>query len=191
MQLISCSPKLRIDIRPEKQNYTPKGDELPTTKALFVQFYPGGTVPDHARELANQLPGLWQGVARDEDPFTTRIGWWDSFAAQKDLDWDDEDRLFVEEKILRVGDPNIMLVEEPKVAAPYALYDKHRRTQGQRKLEHVIADIQQAHELAGFAVGDAVAYERQNLNDQRIVDALYGLETADVAESAQEEVVRA
>lgn len=190
MQLISCSPKLRIDIRDEQQPFTPQGDKLPLKPALFVQFYPGGNVPDHARALADQLPGLWQGVGRDEDPYVTRIGWWDSFAAQKDLDWSDEDRVFVEDKILRIGDPNVMVVEDMKVPAPYALYDKHRKTAGRRTVEHVVADITQAYELAGFSVGDAVAYERQNLNDQAVIDALYGLESAESVEEA-EELVRA
>lgn len=190
MQLISCSPKLRIDIRDETQPFTPQGDKLPLKPALFVQFYPGGTVPDHARALADQLPGLWQGVGRDEDPYTTRIGWWDSHAAQKDLDWSDEDRVFVEEKILRIGDPNVMLVEELLLAPPYAKYVAHRKTQGKRTIEHVVADITQTFEVAGFDVGAAIAFEKQNGNDQKVIDALYGLEVEAPAEGS-EELVRA
>lgn len=186
MQLISCSPNLRIDIRPEKPNFTPKGDALPTTPALFIQFFPGGSVPAHARELADQLPGLWQGVGRDEDPYTTRIGWWDSFAAQKDYDWSDEDREYVERRILEVGDPNVMVVEELRLEAPYAKYDAHRKTQGQRKLEHVLADIAQTYEVAGFDIEQAVAYERQNGNDQKVIDALYGLVPVDASVELEE-----
>ena len=190
MQLISCSPKLRIDIREEKPNYTPTGHALPSTPALFVQFYPGGSDHPRARELADQLPGLWQGVGRDEDPYTTRIGWWDSFAAQADYDWSDEDREFVERRILEVGDPNVMVVEEVALDAPYAKYDAHRKVQGKRTIEHVIADITQTFEVAGFDVEAAVAYEKQNGNDQRVIDALYGL-VADEGAAETEELVRA
>lgn len=185
MQLISCSPRLRIDIRPEQTNFTPKGDRLPDSPALFIQFFPGGSVPAHIKEKAEQLPGLRQGIGRDEDPYITRIGWWDSFAAQKDLDWSDADREYVEQRILKVGDPNILLVEDERVLAPYANYDKHRKTQGQRKLEHVLADIATVYETAGFDVGQAVAYEKQNLNDAKVIDALFGLE-APVDEPVEE-----
>ena len=186
MQLISCSPRLRIDIRPERANYTPKGDPLPTTPPLYVEFQPGGSVPAHARELAEQLPGLWQGVGRDEDPYVTRLGWWDSHAAQIDHGWSDEDRSFVEQRILAIGDPNVMVVEVPRVPAPYAKYDAHRRTQGQRKLEHVLADIAQTYEVAGFDVEQAVAYEQQNLADERVLEALRAL-----APEGAEELVKA
>jgi hypothetical protein len=188
--LISCSPKLRIDIRAEKRNFTPKGDELPESKALFVQFYPGGTVPDHAKDLVERLPGFTQGVSRDENPYESRIGWWDSVAAQADYDWSDEDREYVEEKILRIGDPNIMVVEEVKVEAPYEKYLQHRKTQGKRTLEHVIADITQTYEVAGFNVEQAVSFEKQNGKDQKVIDALYAL-VADAPETETEELIRA
>jgi hypothetical protein len=155
-----------------------------------VQFYPGGSVPDHARALADQLPGLWQGVGRDEDPYTTRIGWWDSFAAQKDHDWSNEDREYVEQRILTIGDPNVMLVEDLKIPAPYAKYAAHRKTQGKRTLEHVIADITQTYEVAGFDVGQAIAFEKQNLNDEKVIAALYALAT-EAPETETEELIRA
>lgn len=176
MQLISCSPRLRIDIRAEQTNFTPKGDRLPDSPALFIQFFPGGSVPAHIKEKAEQLPGFRAGIGRDEDPYITRIGWWDSVAAQNDYGWSDEDRKYVEARILQVGDPNILLVEDEKVEPPYVKYDQHRKTVGKRTLEHVVADITAAYEMTGFSVGQAVAYEKQNLNDQSVIDALYGLE---------------
>lgn len=184
LQLLSCSPRLRIDIRPEVANFTPKGDPLPTSPALYIQFQPGGGPAKNFRDLADKLPGLWQGVGRDEDPYETRIGWWDSNVAQVEHGWSDADREFVEAKILRIGDPNVIVVEEPRVAAPYGRYDEHRRTQGRRTVEHVVADIQQTYALAGFDVDLAVLYEQQNLNDERVIAALYAL----VPERASAEV---
>ena len=186
MQLISSSPELRIDIRAEESQWSPKKEFMGTTKPLFVKFFRGGNVPEHVKALADQLPGLRQGIGPEGDPYLDRIGWWDSYAAQKDYDWSDEEREFVEQRILQIGDPNVLVVEAPRVPAPYAKYDAHRRTQGQRKLEHVLADIAQTYEVAGFDVEQAVAYEQQNLADERVIEALRAL-----APEGVEEVVAA
>lgn len=185
MQLISCSPGLRIDIRAERANYTPTGHPLPTTPQLFVQFYNGGSVPRHIIERVEELPGFRQGIGRDEDPYLTRVGWWDSIVAQDDYGWSDEDREYVEQRILQIGDPNVLLITEARVEAPYAKYDDHRRKQGKRTLEHVLADIGSTFELAGFDVGQAVAYEKQNGNDPKVLEFLGGLGSP-VAEDSEE-----
>jgi hypothetical protein len=88
-----------------------------------------------------------------------------------------------------VGDPNVVLVTEVLVEAPYAKYDDHRKKQGKRTLEHVLADIGSTFELAGFDVGQAVAYEKQNGNDPRVLEFLGGLGSPVVEDS--EELVRA
>lgn len=190
MQLISCSPRLRIDIRDGKTNYTPKGDVASVDPPLYVQFQPGGGPAKNFRDLADQLPGLWQGVGRDEDPYETKIGWWDSHVWQQELGLSDADREFAEAKLLRVGDPNVIVVEQPRVSAPYGRYDEHRRTQGRRTVEHVVADITQTYELAGFDVEQAVLYERQNLNDEKVVSAIYAL-LGDTAAAEVEDVIAA
>ena len=190
MQLLSCSPNLRIDIREERRNFTPKGDELPKSPELYVKFWNGGGAPDHLKARVEELPGFRQGIGPEDDPFLTRIGWWDSVVAQADHGWSDEDRVFVEERILQVGDPNVLVITEVQLPAPYDKYDQHRKTQGKRTLDHVIADITATYELAGFDVEDAVAYEKQNLADQRVIDALYGLVPGGV-EANVEELVRA
>ena len=175
MQLISCSTGLRIEIRGERENFTPKGDRLPTSPALSVQFVPaGGGVPDHLKAEVEKIPGYRQGLGRDEDP-ETRIGWWDSRVAQSDLGWSDVDHDYVVERLRTIGDPNILEVTEVQVLTPYAKYDTHRKTQGKRTLEHVFKDISETYDLAGFDIEQAVAYERQNQNDEKVIDFLRGL----------------
>jgi hypothetical protein len=187
LQLVSCSTNLRIDIRPEKANYTPKGDLIGVDQPLFVQFRPGGNVPDYAKELVTTLPGFTTGIARDEDPYQTRLGWWDSVVAQHDHGWTDDDREYVEQRILAVGDPNIVALSEPVAVAPYTNWAKHRKVQGRRTLDNVIADIQAVWDTAGFDVGQAVAHERQNGNDPRILEFLQGL----VGQESDVEIVAA
>jgi hypothetical protein len=175
LQLISCAPKLRIDIRGEQPNYTPNGNPLPPTPALYVQFDRGGNVPDHARALVEQLPGFRMGVGRDEDPYSTRLGWWDSRVAQDQFNWSEEDHDFVCERLRRVGDPNVLEITEVKVEAPYAKYDDHRKVHGKRTLEHVFSDIGSTYSLAGFNTEQAALYERQNLNDEKVLEFLGSL----------------
>lgn len=190
MQLICCSARLRIDIRAPKSNYTPKGDIISVDPELFVQFEPGGNVPDHARAEVERLPGFRQGVSRDEDPFVTRLSWFDTVEGQKRYGWSDEDRAFVEKRLLEIGDPNVIVLDEQKVASPYGNYDKHRKTQGKRTLEHVFADLRNAYETAGFDVEQAVAYERQNGGDPKVAEFLSTL-AADAPAAESDELVAA
>lgn len=171
MQLISCSTGLRIDIRAEKQNYTAQGHMAEPTRALYVQFQHGGSVPDYARTEVEKLPGFRAGIGRDEDPYLTRLGWFDTAVP----DWTPEEREFVEQRLLQIADPNVLVLEQQRVAAPYGKYDQHRKVQGRRNLEHVMADIQAAYDLAGFSAAEAVVYEQQNLNDPQVVEFLSGL----------------
>lgn len=185
IQAVSCSPKLRIELRPERENFTPKGDRLPTTPPLYAQFQPGGNVPDHARAEVEKIPGFRAGIGRDEDPYQTRLGWWDSVAAKSDHGWSDEDHDAAVARFLEVADPNVIVLTEAVVEAPYPKYLTHRKVQGKRTLEHVFADIQSTFEIAGFDVNQAVAFERQNLADAKVLEFLSTL-GAPVAEESDE-----
>jgi hypothetical protein len=185
IQAVSCSPKLRIDLRPERENFTPKGDRLPTTPALYAQFQPGGNVPDHAKTLVEQLPGFRAGVGRDEDPYLTRLGWWDSIAAKNDHGWSNEDHDAAVTRFLEVADPNVIVLQEVVVETPYPKYVAHRKLQGKRTLEHVFNDIRATYEIAGFDVEQASAFERQNQNDPKVLEFLSTL-GAPVAEESDE-----
>lgn len=73
-----------------------------------------------------------------------------------------------------------ILADTPaRLTPPYALYDKHRTVRGQRTIDHAIRDIVAAHESAGFDVAHAVAYERENGNDEKVVAALEALTVAE------------
>lgn len=188
IQAVSCSPQLRIDLRSERENYTPKGDRLPTTPALFAQFQPGGNVPDHAKAEVERLPGFRSGIGRDEDPYQTRLGWWDSVAAKSDHGWSNEDHDYAVRRFLEVGDPNVIVLQEVIVEAPYPKYLAHRKLQGKRTLEHVFNDIQQTYDIAGFDVNQAVSFERQNGNDAKVLEFLSTLGAA-VPEESDELVI--
>jgi hypothetical protein len=160
------------------------------TRRLTAHFIPGGDVPPHARDLATQLPGFYRGIGRDEDPYK-RLSWYDTVYEQAQHGWTDETREFIENQLLRLGGADVMLVEEARVPAPYANYDKHRKTQGKRTLDHVFTDIRTVYDTAGFDPGTAVAYERQNLNDAKVIEFLSSLAVSDEVAGETEELVAA
>ena len=113
-------------------------------------------------------------------PVERWLCWYDSQWDQQVKGWTDEERELIEEKLS--GRWGVTKIEPVRVKPPYPKYDAHRKTKGQRTIEHVVRDIQATFESAGFDVGVAVAYERQNLNDPEVIRALEGLEEPEVVE---------
>jgi hypothetical protein len=101
--------------------------------------------------------------------------------------WTPEEKTFAEERLLEIASEcGHLIVEKPLPVAPYALYDKHRIVHGQRTVEHVIKDIRSAHELAGFDAVTAIKYERETLNDPKVIEFLESLIPAAVEEPEEE-----
>jgi hypothetical protein len=128
-------------------------------------------MPDWAISIAEER--FTMGGKPPTVPTHRWIASYDSRLAQAQEKWTDEERELIESKLLSQGD--VVVIDQPKVLAPYAQYDKHRKVVGQRKLEQVLADITASYELAGFDLEQAVRYEQQNLNDQAVIEHLRSL----------------
>lgn len=161
-----------VTVRKQKDIFSPKtGERIEIQRRVFAEFIRGG-VPAWAMPLAEQkfrLEKKPEGMPADR-----WLCFYDSEADQKQRGWSDEERELIEAKLL--SKPGIVLIEPPRIPAPYAKYDQHRKVQGRRTVEHAIQDITAVYESAGFDVGAAVAYERQNLNDPAVIAALEELE---------------
>lgn len=139
------------------------------------------------REALNAWPNM-RGLTEGEDP-ATRLSCFDSFYAQEAHGWTDEEREIVE-NALRGGPghgSDYIIVEKAKAPAPYKLYDAHRKVGGKRTLDHVVKDIQDAFATAGFDVGTALLYEKENGADPAVLAALEAL----TAGEPEEELVDA
>ncbi len=139
------------------------------------------------REAFNAWPNM-RGLTEGEN-IVERLSCFDSRFAQELHGWTDEEREIVEEA-LRNGPghgSDYIIVEQPKAPAPYRLYDQHRKIAGRRTLEHVLSDIKGAFDTAGFDVGTALMYERENLNDPKVIEFLNGL----TVQEPDEELVEA
>lgn len=168
-----------VTARNEKKIFSQKsGEQIGKQSRLAAVFERG--IPGWAVPLALEK---WP-TAPASKPETMRLelyfSWFDSERAQQQHGWTDDERELVERKLLSKA--TIVSVEPPKVPAPYAKYDQHRKIKGQRTVEHAIKDILAVYDTAGFDVGEALAYERQNLNDPAVIAALEALVEPEVVE---------
>jgi hypothetical protein len=171
-----------VTVRRQKVLFSIKtGERIGMERRVFAEFIRGG-VPQWAMPLAEktfQLHLKPEGISADR-----WLCYYDSDADQASRGWSDEERALIEAKLDK--DPRIIRIEAPKLTAPYPKYDLHRKTQGQRTVAHAIKDILATYESAGFDVQQAIAYERQELNDPEVIAALAGL---DAPAEVEEELV--
>ncbi len=160
-----------VTVRNEKQIFSPKtGERIDTIRRVYANLE-RGYMPDWAIAIAEERFAM--GGKPPSVPTVRWISSYDSALAQQVEGWTDEERELIEAKLKAQGD--VILIDEPQIPAPYNQYDKHRMMKGQRKQEHVLADISSAYELAGFDIEQAVRYEQQNLNDQTVIEHLRSL----------------
>lgn len=160
-----------VTVRNEKPVFSLKtGERVDTIRRVYANLE-RGYMPDWAIAIAEER--FTMGGKPPTVPTHRWIASYDSRLAQAQEGWTDEEREMIEKKLLAQGD--VVVIDQPQVPAPYAQYDKHRTMKGQRKQEHVLADISSAYELAGFDIEQAVRYEQQNLNDQTVIEHLRSL----------------
>lgn len=184
------SPKgQRIVVVHEDWEILASGQPRVKAPGYTVEFKQGANA--HDRDVARQS-FTWTGTQRDEsghpiDPIEQDRVWVFDTGGIENAHLKET----VEKALTQSPEfgREYVLVEAEHVPAPYAKYDEHRKTIGRRTVEHAIADITATYETAGFDLGLAIAYERENGNDPQVVAALEAL-TAPVVE-AEEELVSA
>ena len=155
----------------------------PKKRKLVAQFTRGGA-PDWVLQAAQERFDF-RGRGADE-PISLMVGVFDSAAAAKAHKWSEEEHDAVVRELRDTANPYWIIVEQPKVPAPWKSYDK-LTVQGQRTSEKVAAKNLELAAETGATVEDMIAYERQNRNDAKIL-ALYeqALEEQRAGEPAEE-----
>ena len=184
MLLLYVSEKQKdVTARNEKKVFSQKsGEKTGTTRRVSAEFRRGG-IPDWASEKAVSMFEM-RGKSADI-PAGQWLCTYDSVEDQLRKGWTDEERALIEETLAKQND--VRVVEREKVAAPYKMYDQHRKVVGKRTVAHAAKDIREAYESAGFDVAQAVAYEKQEGGPDALVAALEAL----VAPEPEEELVAA
>lgn len=176
MQFIAEDP-IRVVVRSEiKALHDTAGRQVaPKQRRIFAQFKRGIAEAWAVRKAEETFE--FRKRAMFEGGGTIPIAQWaayyDSVEAQQENSWTTEERELIENTLLAHN--NCVLLVPEKLAAPYPNYDKHRKVVGKRTLEHAIADITATYESAGFDVGHAVAYEKQEGDNAEVLAALEAL----------------
>ena len=192
MEFICENPE-RFVIGPDTQKVVnTKGEVIqPYRKAPFAQFV-RGAAPDYAFDFARKAgfkfatKPTFEGGG--EFPSERWLSYFDSEAAQHQWNWTDDERRAIEQHLLTCQ--GVVLVERPRVAAPWPAYDK-LVVQGRRTIDLIVEKIREKVVEDGYDPGAIIAYERENLNRAAVIHAMEALREQPDAPAEVEELVEA
>jgi len=177
MLFASYISKYRTTLQRESATFFGPGQKNVHQQRVVAQFRPG--VPDFVvaalRKKWPKMPVIHPSIGSPDGP----VPWhsvcsiWDSKEAQKVYGWTDEEREKFEQKLKshpRFGLRFIEVVAE-KIPAPWPAYDK-LTAQGRRTIEMVAETIATKVREDGYTPADVIAYERENLNRQQVIEAI-------------------
>lgn len=200
MRFISKFRRYKLTARQEIKTALATGKDLVIQHGVICEFQEG--IRPHEKEFARKT-FQFRGIPVEEDEMTQldpifgpdpRISVYDTEAPGLLRRWAQMEQIEkkpagsikaeVEEFLLNYAQHgrDYVLVETVKVNAPYPRYDEQRKVHGQRRIEHAIKDIVATYETAGFDVDQAVAYERQEGNNEQVIAALEALKAPDPEE---------
>lgn len=171
MALFMSERQKVLTVRIQEEKFSPAtGKKIGMQRRVFAEFRKGG-VPPWALDAANKTFAM--AGKPPEIPTSMWLATYDSETDRRERRWTDEEH----EMILAAlrAKPGVVEIAPPRIDAPYAKYDQHRKTQGKRTMEHVLADLTETFEVAGFDIEQALRYERTNLNDPQVIEFLESL----------------
>lgn len=185
MRFISKHAKYAIldGQRRETTVVTERGPEtLVTQWDDICQFDPilYGPPSLYEREVAEKTM-VFQGVALEEDEVTpvslqARIGVFDTDVAADQRGWTQEQKDWIERKLLGSGDrgSQFILVEQARAPKPWPKYDELRAV-GRRTVKDVAVKVAEMTQDLGIDPASVIAYERENANRAEVLEALAGV----------------
>lgn len=114
---------LKMLLRVESYIYAPNGNIIATRKRIKIEFRPAN-YPDWAYPILQERWPSPKGMP--SDPINPKIayGGLETWIAQREYGWEDEDREWVEQKLLNEVGGDFILLEEPALAPPWPGYKK-------------------------------------------------------------------
>ena len=173
---VSDKSNLQVVCRLEEPITDTTGTFVGKRKRLVAQFARGGAPAWVIEEAQKRFD--FRGRAHDE-PIQMMIGVFDSAETASRYKWTEDEHDAVVRHLRDTVNPYWFVAEQPRLEAPWPTYDS-LVIQGQRTWEKVAAKNIETAEATGIALEQVLAYERQNRNDTRIVQAYEShLETAE------------
>lgn len=162
MEAIAENP-YRFEVRPEVPAvYDTKGRVVsPKQRRVFVQFG-RGSAPAYAHKIGlDAFEFATKPTYEGGSVFPSELWlcYYDSEAGQQIQGWTDEERAEIEAHLPTC--PGVLIVERPKLKAPWPAYAKTRKLQGRRTADVVVEEIAATVASTGTDPGDVIAYERQ------------------------------
>lgn len=175
MRFVAKYQKYSIQARVQRETITVDGFPMVSQEQILCDFEQGSLRPYEVDAGIAQL-GARRGLPDGIDP-SYRLSVFDTEWAQHAHAWDPETREYVEAFLQRNPSfgTDYILVEEPKVAAPWPRYDEIKDVK--RLVAKVVED--------GFDIADVIAYEIQNQDRPDVLAAL------DAAKSEQPDALPA
>lgn len=192
MRYLSPIGAYRIVVIHDKTVPDPVSGLTRTVEPGYTVEFRQGLLTPFERELARGLH--YPGGVRDRRNLDGSPYDPSQIAGLFDSEWieDPDLRKQVEEKLEQVqgfGRPdNFIKVEQPRTPAPWESYDR-LTVNGRRTAAHVAEKNLEIASMTGVPIEQLVAYERENRNDSKIIEAYE--QAATPASEPEEELVRA
>lgn len=174
MRFVSKYKKYTVVFQREIIEHFGTGESHEIKPFVACQFDLYGSMRPYEIEAARKqfinhgLPTEIDGVTTI-DPLT-RFSVFDSVACQDTYGFDDETREKVEQFLLSRAEygTDYIEVEEPRLAAPWPTYNDFRGVRGLPTPQAIVKKVVED----GYPIEDVIAFERQNLDRQEVLDAL-------------------
>jgi len=169
VRFISKFAKYALQVRPQVVEAYATGAHKITQEQLVARFTIQAVTGDE-RALARQIFSF-NGFYQEEDWVTIvepdyRISAFDSVISQHEEHWTDEERVMVEQALIREAElhpQDVYVIEAKRAQIPWPTYDSFKGTNAQlcKKIEE-----------DGYSFVDVLAYERENQNRPEVVAKL-------------------
>jgi len=169
VRFISKFAKYALQVRPQVTEAYATGAIKITQEQLVAQFTIAA-VTGEERALARQVFSF-NGFYQEEDWVTIvepdyRISAFDSVIAQAEQHWTDDERVAVEQALIREAEAHpqdVYVIEAKRAVAPWPTYDSFKGTP--------VALCKKIEE-DGYSFIDVLAYERENQNRPEVIAKL-------------------
>ena len=194
MRFVSKYAKYAVQVRPQLTEAYASGATKIVQEQLVAHFSIQAATGEE-RALARQVFSF-NGFYQEEDWVTIvepdyRISAFDSLIAQHELRWTDDERVAVEEALIREAEQHpqdLFVIAAKRAAIPWPTYDEYKGTPAQlcKKIEE-----------DGYSFVDVLGYERENQNRPEVISKLElacdltddGLRIAEQMPESEEELV--
>jgi len=194
VRFISKYAKYALQVRPQVVEAYATGATKITQEQLVARFTIQAVTGDE-RALARQIFSF-NGFYQEEDWVTIvepdyRISAFDSLIAQVEEHWTDDERIAVEQALIRESEQHpqdVYMIEAKRAQIPWPTYDSFKGTP---------AALCKKIEEDGYSFADVLDYERENQNRPEVVAKLElaynladdGLRIAEQMPESEEELV--